>query len=147
MRYAFVAHFHTDETALRQVLDTMETTGVGQLTFLGNIVGDNERAGSLCFERGMLRRVNRSLGCFESAEGGTIVANLVGVLAELAERSKAPVGVRWDNGVFQGRKLGNTTVELYSGNEVVDLIYFDSLGSAQAVSISSSISEKSLAKD
>lgn len=147
MRYAFVAHFHTDEAALRQVLDAIATTGVGQLIFLGNIVGDNERAGSLCFERGMLTRVNRSLGRFESAEGGTIVANLVGVLAELAERSKAAVGVSWDNGVFQGRKIGNTTIQLYSGKEMVEMNYSDSPGGAQTVTITSIISEKSLAKD
>jgi len=109
--------------------------------------GDHEDMGSLRFEHGVLTRVNRSLGRFESAEGGTIVSKLVSALTEMAERSKTPVGVRWDNGVFQGRKIGNTTIELFSGNEEVDAIYFDSPGGAQVVTISSSISEKLAAKD
>lgn len=109
--------------------------------------GENKDVGSLRFERGVLTRVDRALGHFESADGGVIVSKLVSALAEMAERSKAPVGVRWDNGIFQGRKIGNMTIQLYSGNEVVDLIYFDSPGGAQTVTITSSISNKSLARN
>ena len=108
--------------------------------------GENEDMGSLRFEHGVLTRVNRTLGRFESPEGGTIVSRLVSALAEMAERSKAPVGARWDNGVFQGRKIGNTTIQLYSGNEVVEMIYFDSPGAAQTVTSTSSISELSSEK-
>ena len=103
--------------------------------------GNKEHIGSLHFDHGVLTRVIRTLGCFESPEGGTIVSRLVSALAEMTERSKAPVGVRWDKGIFQGRKIGNTTIELCSGNEVVKMIYFDSPGGAQTVTMTSSISE------
>lgn len=109
--------------------------------------GNKEHIGSLHFDHGVLTRVIRTLGQFESADGGTIVSRLVSALAEMAERSKAPVGVRWGNGVFQGRKIGNTTIELYSGNEVVSAIYFDGPGGAQVVTVTSSISEKSSVQD
>ncbi len=103
--------------------------------------GNKEHIGSLHFEHGVLTRVIRTLGRFESPEGGTIVSKLVSALAEMAERSKAPVGVRWDNGVFQGRKIGNTTIQLYSGSEVVEATYYDGPGAAQNVWIYSSISD------
>lgn len=109
--------------------------------------GEKKYIGSLCFEHGVLTRVNRILGGVKSPECGMIVSRLVSALAEMAERSKAPVGVCWDNGVFQGRKIGNTTIQLYSGKEMVEMNYFDSPGGAQTITLSSSISEKPLAKD
>lgn len=109
--------------------------------------GEKKYIGSLRFEHGMLTRVNRILGDVESPEGGMIVSRLLSALEEMAERSKAPVGVCRDNGVFQGRKIGNTSIQLFSGNELVEMTYFDSPGGAQTVVISSSISEKPLAKD
>lgn len=109
--------------------------------------GEKKYIGSLCFEHGVLTSVNRILGDVKSPECGMIVSRLVSALAEMAERSKAPVGVRWDNGVFQGRKIGNTTIQLYSGNEGVEMTYFDSPGGAQTVTLTSSISEKSSVQD
>jgi len=121
------------------VLQTEPDRGLPDARNFQIIDGNKEEGythlGGLLFDKEQLVVIGVNLGRFDASDSGSIITTIVSALESANNENDDEPQIRWDMGMYDGDKHGNTELKFDFDHMAIKVVYYDMPRASQLVSV------------